>query len=215
MTALPGPVADGALLVIDVQNSFADPAVLDWVGEEGCAAVAAAVERTAALVEVSRAAGLSVIWVSLVQHRDAPWEASLWLRDIEPGQWPGPAEPCVAGTTGTEIYSLQPAAGELQIAKQRYSSFFGTDLHSRLGESGVKWLLVAGLTTECCVLATVFDAAQLGYHVVLVEDATASYEASTHEGAVTALTLHAAKKASTDEVVDALGSSVAAGSRSR
>lgn len=197
MSALAGTVSVGSLLVIDIQNSFADPATIDWVSPEGRAAVAAAVRNAGALVDASRTAGLKVLWVRLVQDPEHPWAASLWLRGIDREQWPNADEPCVAGTPGADFYALQPEPGELIVTKTRYSAFFGTSLDSALTELGVEWLLVAGLTTECCVQTTIFDAIQFGYKVLLVDDAAAAYESSVHDGAVEALTMHAAGKITT------------------
>ncbi|RXZ67997.1 cysteine hydrolase, partial [Agromyces albus] len=57
---LGGLSADGAaLLVVDVQRSFGDPAMLEPYGlaPDAAAAVAAAVERCGELVQSARAAG--------------------------------------------------------------------------------------------------------------------------------------------------------------
>lgn len=197
MSYLPGAVSSGALLVIDIQNSFADPTDLGWVSEDGQAAVVAAVAHAGELVEASRKAGLKVIWVRLVQDPRYPWPASLWLRGIDPADWPNADEPCVSGTPGVDFYALQPDPGESVVTKTRYSAFFGTNLDSILAEFEIQWLIVTGLTTECCVQTTIFDAAQLGYKVLLVEDAAAAYEPSVHDAAVATLTMHAAGKITT------------------
>ncbi|MDI9918143.1 isochorismatase family cysteine hydrolase [Rhodococcus sp. IEGM 1379] len=201
MSDLPGDVSSGALLLIDIQNSFADPAHLEWAPPEGRAAVAAAVRNVGSLVDATRNAGLKVMWVRLIQDPEHPWPASLWLRGIDLEQWPSTAEPCVAGTSGADFYALHPDPGETIVTKSRYSAFFGTSLDSVLTELGVEWLLVAGLTTECCIQTTIFDAVQLGYKVLLVEDAAAAYESAVHDGAVTALTMHAAGKITTATAV--------------
>jgi len=52
-----------------------------------------------------------------------------------------------------------------------YSGFDGTDLDTQLRRIRIRRLLVGGLATDCCVLATVNDARHLGYDVVLFIDA--------------------------------------------
>jgi ureidoacrylate peracid hydrolase len=102
----------GALIVIDVQRSFADPAFLAPYGldAEASAAVASAVDRCADLVERARRRGVPVYWVELATSSDRPWRASAWLRSGDPDAPIGADEPCVAGTTGAQWYGLHPAA---------------------------------------------------------------------------------------------------------
>jgi ureidoacrylate peracid hydrolase len=194
----------GALIVIDVQRSFADPAFLAPYGldAEASAAVASAVDRCADLVERARRRGVPVYWVELATSSDRPWRASAWLRSGDPDAPIGADEPCVAGTTGAQWYGLHPAADEPRFAKRGYSGFLGTGLADRLAAYGVEWVTVAGLTTECCVAATATDAFQRGWPVLLAEDATAAYAADVHAAAVAALALNAAVVSTVGEVDD-------------
>ena len=184
----------GALLVIDVQRSFGDPAYLGNYGLDDAAhaAVAAAVERCADLVGVARSAGVPVYWIELATPADEPWKASKWLRSGVLDEPIGDDEPCVIGTPGAEWYGVVPADGEPHFAKRGYSGFLGTGLAERLTADGIEWVTVAGLTTECCVAATATDALQLGWPVVLAEDATAAYSLELHDAAVESLALNVA-----------------------
>lgn len=207
---LPGDLDEAALLVIDVQRSFADPAYLTWLDEPGLAAVHAAVTRTAWLVDRARESGVRVVWVALEQLPDAPWETSLWLRGLTASTWPGEEEPCVVGTPGAEWYGVSPAPGELTVPKRRYSGFLGTTLEAELGAAGVTWLVASGLTSECCVDGTVRDAFQLGFPVVMTSDATAAYEAHVHTHSLAVLAANAAVVASAGEVAQAWAAARAA-----
>jgi nicotinamidase-related amidase len=200
---LPGPLAEAALVVVDVQRSFADPAYLPWLDEAGLAAVDAAVARTAWLVDQARAAGVPVVWVALEQLPDEPWGTSLWLRGLDAAAWPEAEEPCVVGTPGAEWFGVAPLPGETVVAKRRYSGFLGTGLEAHLRESGVTWVVAAGLTSECCVDGTVRDAFQLGFRAVMTSDATAAYDAQTHAHALTVLAENAAVVATSAAVADA------------
>ncbi|WP_353807636.1 cysteine hydrolase family protein [Agromyces sp. SYSU T00194] len=184
----------GALLVIDVQRSFGDPALLGGYGldEAASAHVAAAVERCADLVGAARSAGVPVYWIELATPADEPWKASKWLRSGSLSEPVGDDEPCVIGTPGAEWYGVAPAEGEPRFGKRGYSGFLGTGLAERLTADGVEWVAVAGLTTECCVAATATDALQLGWPVVLAEDATAAYSLELHAAAVESLALNVA-----------------------
>jgi len=200
---LPGPLDEGALLVVDVQRSFADPAYLPWLDEAGLAAVDAAVTRTAWLVEQARATRVPVVWVALQQLPDSPWLTSLWLRGLDEGTWPVPDEPCVLGTPGAEWFRVGPLPGETVVPKRRYSGFLGTGLEAHLRETGVTWVVAAGLTSECCVDGTVRDAFQLGFRAVMTSDATTAYDAETHTHALSVLAQNAAVVATSASVAAA------------
>jgi ureidoacrylate peracid hydrolase len=59
------------------------------------------------------------------------------------------------------------------------------------------------LTTECCVDGTVRDGYNLEYHIFLVSDACAAYEADMHQSSLKCLELNCAILATTDQVVAA------------
>lgn len=156
--------------------------------EDALAAVATAVERCGELVDAARAAGVPVYWIEL--WTETPWRASAWLRSGELDAPLGADEPCVAGTPGARWYRLAPDAGETRVRKTGYSGFLGTGLAERLRADGIRWLGVAGLTTECCVQATATDAVQLDWPVYLPGDAMAAYDAGLHEGALAQMALN-------------------------
>jgi len=181
----------GALLVVDVQRSFADLAYLGDFGLDTAAedAIAAAIRTTAALVDTARAAGVPVVWIELASDPDRLWGASNWLRGRGFDEPMDESEPCVIGTPGADWYGLTPATGEPRVQKRHYSGFQGTELHALLQSLGVVWVAVAGLTTECCIAATATDAFQLDYPVLIPSDATAAYEVRVHENALEILAL--------------------------
>ena len=201
---LPGPLEQGAVVVIDVQRSFADPAFLTWVDEPGLAAVAAAVQTTRRLVEGARERGVAVVWVGLAQDPAAPWATSLWLRRVPAdAPWPGADEPCVSGTAGAEWFGLEPAPGEVVVTKTRYSGFLGTTLEQELRLAGITWFVAAGLTSECCVGSTVWDGFQRGWPALVASDATTAYSAQVHDAALEILAANVAVVATTDEILAA------------
>ena len=67
------------------------------------------------------------------------------------------------------------------IDKMRYSAFAGSALHTHLRERGADTLIVTGSETNVCVLATVLDAVDLGYRVILVRDAICSSSDAGHD----------------------------------
>ena len=70
---------------------------------------------------------------------------------------------------------VRPQAGETVVDKSVNSAFVGTGLESYLRERGIGSLVVAGLTTDHCVSASVRSASDLGFGVTLVSDACAAF----------------------------------------
>ncbi|MBF6590740.1 MAG: cysteine hydrolase [Ktedonobacterales bacterium] len=133
---------DTALLVIDLQAGLVDPAY-----EEDRVVL----QRTAALAEKARAAGIPVIYL---QH------------DGEPG------DSLEVGTAGWHIAEMiAPREGELVIRKRASDGFYETTLGQELRARGVKRLVVTGAMTEFCVDTTCRSALSHGYEVTLAADA--------------------------------------------
>lgn len=66
--------------------------------------------------------------------------------------------------------------------KHRYSPFAEPALQLLLRDRGVDSLVITGAETDVCILATVMDAVDLGYRVVLTQDALCSASDRTHGG---------------------------------
>ena len=197
----------GALLVVDVQRSFGDPAFLGEYGLDQAAyqSVENAIWSMDSLIEAARGNRVPVIWIELASDPAKPWGSSNWLRGGDPLVM-APDEPCIIGTPGAEWYGVHPAEGETRIRKSHYSGFHETALKEVLTEAGIEWVTVVGLTTECCVFATATDAMQNGFPVLLPTDATAAYEVRIHENALESLALSVARLTTVPELVAALSS---------
>lgn len=81
------------------------------------------------------------------------------------------------GTWGGELRSeFTPLPGEA-VAQENWcsSGFADTDLDLLLKRHGVQKLIVIGLIAHTCVEATVRYAAELGYEITVIKDATADY----------------------------------------
>jgi nicotinamidase-related amidase len=71
------------------------------------------------------------------------------------------------------------------IDKPAYSAFFRSPLASFLLERGVRTIIVSGAETDVCVLSTVLDAVNIGFRVVIVEDALCSSSDEGHDALMT------------------------------
>ena len=67
------------------------------------------------------------------------------------------------------------------INKTRYSAFAEPELLSHLQAREADGLIVTGSETDVCVLATVLDAVDLGYRVILVRDGVCSSSDEGHD----------------------------------
>mgnify|MGYP001031123627 CR=1 FL=1 len=94
----------------------------------------------------------------------------------------------IRGTEGARVIDeLEPGPGEMMVEKRMLSAFFGTDLDFTLRQKEIKTLIVVGVATWACVLKTVFDAAELGYRVMVPADCCASPAPEAHDAALKVL----------------------------
>jgi nicotinamidase-related amidase len=78
----------------------------------------------------------------------------------------------------------QPLPEEKQFSKSVNSAFIGTELEKYLQEHGISSLMIVGLTTDHCVSSSTRMAANLGFNVTLIADATATFDRQGHDGAL-------------------------------
>lgn len=128
---------------------------------------------------------------------------------------PGPyGDVLVRGTRGHDFMDgFEPADGEHVIDKAAFSAFYRTGLEDLLADRGVTHLLIAGVTTECCVHSTLRDAVERGYLCLTVSDACAAGRREWHDAALTVTQSEDGLFgwiATADAVVNALGAPVRA-----
>jgi len=154
------------MLVVDMQNDFV---------QEGAALevprARAMVPRLNRLLDACRAHGVLVIYIHHVirgGHIDAGR-----LADHHEAVRNNKA--LLAGTPNVEIYKgLKPQAGDLIVAKPRYSAFHGTDLEAILRSKGIDTVIVGGTVTNVCCDSTTRDAFSRDYKVIFLSDGTAN-----------------------------------------
>ena len=71
------------------------------------------------------------------------------------------------------------------VDKAEYSSFRARDLDTLLRRRGIETLIISGVETDVCVLATILAAVDLGYHVIVPTDAICSSSDETHDALLT------------------------------
>ncbi|MBK5350976.1 cysteine hydrolase [Pseudomonas sp. TH41] len=131
-----------ALLIIDVQQGLC-------AGKYECFDIRRVIENINGLSARAREAGVPVIFIQheeddLLKHGSEDWQ--------------------LAG-------GLETSPIDLRVRKTTPDSFYRTDLQKLLLKEEVERLIICGLQTDYCINATVRQALQLGYDVVLAADA--------------------------------------------
>lgn len=139
-----------ALLIIDVQESFRRRPIWQAVSNSDV------VDDVTRLVRAARTAGDLVIWCL---HAD-------------PGTG-GEFDPVNGHVRLIEPLAALP--GEPVLTKTSANAFTTTNLHQLLTGHGIRRLAVCGIQTERCCETTTRLAADLGFEVDFVTDATATF----------------------------------------
>ncbi|WP_343698895.1 cysteine hydrolase [Caulobacter sp.] len=181
-----------ALLIIDMQADFVSPdgAAGRWGAD--LSTVPAALEAAQHLAQAARAAKVPVIFAGLFTRPENDSPVLLERLRRRGGEPAVEAAICRDGEAGSAFVGPQPQADEWVVRKTRYSAFWDTDLHVRLRTLGIDTVVLAGVTTECCVDGTARDAFNLDYHVIVAADACAAYEPDLHIGALKVMDLNTA-----------------------
>ena len=112
-----------------------------------------------------------------------------------------PGSPLFPGLPGNDIKdTVQPKGDEPVVVKHVNSAFIGTDLEQRLHSQNIETIVLVGLTTDHCVSTTARMAANLGFKVAVVADATATFDRHSYDGTYyTAQQMHDAALASLNQ----------------
>ena len=187
-----------ALLVIDMQNDFLNPnggcPQLLSLAPEALAAVRGIIPSVARLLGWARGLGLTIVYTREASLPDLSDLSASKRRRYENAGYPvgtpgRMGRLLIRGESGCAIIAeLTPQPGDLQWDKPAQSAFVGTDLEECLRARGVTHLLLSGVTTQCCVLATYRHAADLGFFPLLLEDCCAAFDPADHAAALAVLT---------------------------
>lgn len=167
------PVLRPALVVVDLTYGFTDAE-----GPLGCAADEAVAE-TARLLSAARASGAPRVFTRIEYDQATAAIAAPFLEKM-----PALRE-CTVGSRSARIdHRVRPEGDEPVLGKLFASGFFGTDLAAFLAVHGCDGAVITGATTSGCVRATVVDALQHGYRVLVPRTAVADRAQGPHEAAL-------------------------------
>jgi nicotinamidase/pyrazinamidase len=172
------------LVVVDLQNDFADPA-----GGLSVAGGDDIVPLVNAHVREATEEGALVVATQDWHPQSTPHFAK------DGGIWP---VHCVGGTWGAELHPAfelptdAPRVRKGTNGEDGYSGFTmrdpesgeetPTELEGLLRERDIERVVVCGLATDYCVLATALDAARLGFETSLLTDAVAAVNLAEGDG---------------------------------
>jgi nicotinamidase-related amidase len=196
-----------ALLVVDPYNDFISQGGKIW---ERIRAVAEANDCVPHMLEVlnaARKARLRIFYVPHHRYRPGDYESWKYIAPIQKAAWMH--KTFEYGTWGGEFRGeFKPEPGEIVVTEHWCSSgFANTDLDLQLKKHGIHQLIVVGLIAHTCIEATVRFAAELGYQVTVVKDATADYsDKEMHAALDINMPNYASAIVTTKEVVDSISS---------
>jgi len=194
-----------ALLVIDPYNDFISQGGKIWDHIRAVAEANDCVPHMLQVLNAARNAGLRVFYALHHRYRPGDYETWKYIAPIQKAAWEHKI--FEYATWGAEIRSeFEPKPGDI-VAQEHWcsSGFANTDLDLQLDKHGIHKLIVIGLIAHTCVEATVRYAAELGYEVTAVRDATADYSDRHMQAAlVTNLPNYASAIVTTAEVVDSI-----------
>ncbi|MBB5578000.1 isochorismatase family protein [Rhizobium paranaense] len=158
-----------AIVVVDFTYGFTDtryPTAAD---------MSKAIAATRRLTDIARTAGYLVVYTTIAYH---PGE-------IDKLAWLKKAAGMAALVEGSRLVEIDAATGirpeDAIVTKKGASAFHGTALTALLTGAGVDTVVVTGATTSGCVRATVVDAVQSGFNVLVPRDCCADRAQSPHE----------------------------------
>ena len=172
-----------ALIVVDMQHDFADPAGSLYVG--GAEHMVGSVNE---LLAAAKAAGSKVVYTQDWHPESTPHFAK------DGGIWP---THCVAGSPGAAFHPELVVAGPVVRkgvgGEDGYSGFTvrdpatgaeqATELEELLRADEISATVVIGLATDYCVVETALDSARLGFDTALVADAVRAVNLQPGDGA--------------------------------
>ena len=194
-----------ALLVIDPYNDFISQGGKVWDRLKIVAEANDCIPHMLQVLTAARKAELRVFYALHHRYRPGDYETWKYIAPIQKAAWS--RKTFEHGTWGGEIRKeFEPRPDEI-VAQEHWcsSGFANTDLDLQLKKHGVHKLIVIGLIAHTCVESTVRFAAELGYEVTMVRDATADYsDKEMHAALDVNIPNYASAVLTTNEIVEVL-----------
>jgi len=199
MTTLP-TLARPAVIVIDMHRGSLEPPGTVFVPDG-----AAIIPAVAGLLDAARSVDVPVIHIVHQIHPDGSDANSPFWREAENvgSLYPNVREQIV-GSRWTDIADGLTADSDYVLPKKRYGAFSGNGLDFLLTNLGTETLVLAGVETEICILATAYHGFNVDYRVVVASDGTAGLERELADAALRIITREVGWVATCAEIAAAL-----------
>jgi len=213
MASFGSDISKSALVIVDMQNDFLHrDGNFSHIAREHPEAnidmpfLVGTIPNVKRLLDAFRAAGRPVVYLAHVLKPDYSDAAfPYWRVGIEPAS--GNRSHCVEGTWGAQIIDdLAPQEGEHLVVKKGFGGFSNTPLDTVLRNLGVSTCGVSGVTTCVCVSSTIRGGVEYNYRMILVSDAVAEVDRTTHEAELKTMARLFADVSPADEVIEMLAS---------
>jgi ureidoacrylate peracid hydrolase len=196
-----------ALLVIDPYNDFISEGGKLWNRVKAVAEANGCVPNMLRVLNTARKARLRIFYALHHRYRTGDYETWKYVAPVQKAAWSH--KTFEDGTWGGEIRGeFAPRPGDV-VAQEHWcsSGFANTDLDLQLKKHGIHQLIVIGLIAHTCVESTVRFAAELGYEVTVVRDATADYsDEMMHAALHLNIPNYASAVVTTKEIVESISS---------
>jgi len=179
-----------ALLVLDMQDYFLDPASHAFIPS-----APAILPHICELTQAYIAHELPVIFSRHLNTDQNAGQMAVWWRDLLTADHPHSAI----------TSQLDPASGIL-IEKSQYDAFFDTSLEEDLRTRHVEQVVVCGVMTHLCCESTARSAFVRGFEVFFLVDGTATYNQAFHRATLLNLSHGFATLMLTKDVLASLAS---------
>ena len=179
-----------ALVIIDLQEG-----ILPFAG--GPHSANDVVARAARLAQTFRANGSPVVMVRVGWSGDyaealkQPVDAQAPAKALPENWWTYPP-------------ALGKADSDLEVTKRQWGAFYGTDLELQLRRRGIDTIVLCGISTNIGVESTARNAWELGFSLVIAEDACSAASVEQHQNSLTHIFPRIARVRSAEEIVNAL-----------
>jgi ureidoacrylate peracid hydrolase len=194
-----------ALLVVDMQNGFIEPAIS--VSVPGAHEIVPNINRIA---DGLRNAGGLVVWIQMVMGEAEEKNWNNWFDGFAtPKIRKAFIDALTEGAPGFELWhECDPQGGDAWVVKNRFSAFIqgSSNIEELLKSKGIDTLLITGTVTNVCCESTARDAAMLNYKVIMVSDGNAARNDEEHNATLNNLFNIFTDVQSTDEIVAHLDS---------
>jgi nicotinamidase-related amidase len=166
-----GNVGNGALARIEDANDASE--------QGGSTESPPLIQRAAGVLKRARTAGMRVIHVRVGFRPNLP-EISGRNALFNAIKNSAQHQRLFQGTIGDIHADVAPEADEVVITKHRVSAFAGTDLAMILRANDIETLFLFGIATSGVVLATLLEAADADYRLVVVKDCCVDLDSEVH-----------------------------------